>query len=50
MRAGPAVKEVHLTQGQGKWTCDLLPLPGLNDMVPDADAADAQVSVSLFPV
>ena len=54
-RAGPAVNEakgqpVHLTQGPGKWTCDLSPPQGLNNVVPDAQAADAQVSASWFPV
>ena len=49
-RVGPAVKEVHLIQGPGKWTCDLSPPQGLNHVVPDAQAADAQVSVSWFPV
>ena len=49
-RAGPAIKEVHLIQSPGKWTCDLLPRQGLNHVVPDASAADAQVSGSWFSV
>ena len=49
-RAGPAVQEFHRTQGPGKWTCDLLPPQGLNHVIPDASAADAQISVSRFPV
>ena len=37
---------INLNTRSRKWTCDLSPLQGLNHMVPDAQAADAQVSLS----
>ena len=51
VKGGLAVNEVkgqpiNLNTRSRKWTCDLSPLQGLNHIVPDAQAADAQVSVS----
>lgn len=33
-----------------KWTSDLSPQQGINYAIPDAQAADAQTSLSQFPV
>jgi len=53
-RPGLAVKKKGRARSPNtrprKWTCDLSPPQGLNHMVPDAQAADAQIFVSWFPM